>query len=69
MSIASKQDGLPIPALQRSGNSRLRRLLPPAELWRWASGKRVSRFIVGESRSRRWLQQLLRKEAAAAKSV
>jgi ABC-type uncharacterized transport system substrate-binding protein len=25
------------PALQRSGNSRLWRLLPPAELWRWAS--------------------------------
>jgi hypothetical protein len=25
------------PALQRSVNSRLRRLLPPAELWRWAS--------------------------------
>jgi hypothetical protein len=27
----------PNPALQRSGNSRLRRLLPPAELWRYAS--------------------------------
>jgi hypothetical protein len=25
------------PALQRSVNSRLWRLLPPAELWRWAS--------------------------------
>jgi hypothetical protein len=26
----------PNPALQRSGNSRLRRLLPPGELRRWA---------------------------------
>ena len=66
----------PNPQVEGSAEQRSRCSVPvalrapaPPHLQRWASGKRVSRFIVGESRSRRWLQQLLRKEAAAAKSV
>jgi len=37
----------PNPALQRSVNSRLRRLLAPAELWRWASCKVSLDVIMG----------------------